>query len=99
MLSHFKWQATQGTVMAFNDSDWAGCIRTARSTSGGVLTIGEHAIKTYCRQQKVVALSCAEAELYAMVAASAEALAVQAYARDLGMEVNVELHADSSAAL
>ena len=99
LVSHFRWQATQGTVTAFTDSDWAGCIRTARSTSGGVVTIGEHTIKTYCRQQKVVALSSAEAELYAMVAASAEALAVQAYARDLGMEVNVELYADSSAAL
>ena len=65
-------------MTACTDSDWAGCICTARSTSGGVVTIGEHAIKTYCRQQKAIALSSAEAELYAMVAASAEALAVQA---------------------
>ena len=63
------------------------------------MTIGEHTIKTYCRQQKVVALNSAEAELYAMVAASAKALAAQAYARNLGMDVNVELNADSSAAL
>ena len=47
----------------------------------------------------MVALSSAEAELYAMVAASAESLAVQAYARDLGMELTSELYSDSSAAL
>ena len=86
-------------ITAFTDSDWAGCGRTARSTSGGVVTIGDHTIKTYCRQQKVVALSSAEAELYAMVAASAEAMAIQAYARDIGLEMSVELYADSSAAL
>ena len=46
--------------------------------------IGNHAIKSYSKQQKVIALSSAEAELYAMVAASAETLAVMAYAKDLG---------------
>ena len=34
-----------------------------------------------------------------MVAASAEAMAIQAYARDIGLEMSVELYADSSAAL
>ena len=45
--------------------------------------MGEHVIKTYRKQQKVIALSLAEAGLYAMVAASAETLALAAYARDL----------------
>ena len=56
-------------------------------------------MKTYCKQQRVVALSSAEAELYAMVAASAEALAMTAYGRDLGLELQCELYCDSSAAL
>ena len=38
--------------------------------------MGEHVVKTYCKQQKVIALSTGEAELYAMVAASAETLAL-----------------------
>ncbi len=74
-------------------------MRTARSTSGGIVTSGKHVIKTYCRQQKVVALSSAEAELYAMVAASAETLAAIAYAKDLGSKVGGEVYTDSSAAL
>ena len=63
------------------------------------MTIGEHTIKSWCRQQKVVALSSAEAELYAMVMASAEALAIVGYAADLGMQLGCEILADSSAAL
>ncbi len=99
LVMEFPWQVEQGTVTAYSDSDWAGCPRTARSTSGGIIMLGEHVIKTYSRQQKVVALSSAEAELYAMVAASAEALAIIAYAKDLGMTVNGEVYTDSSAAL
>lgn len=47
----------------------------------------------------MVALGSAEAELYAKVAASAEALAIAAYAHDLGLEMKCELYCDSSAAL
>ena len=28
------------TIDVFSDSDWAGCVRTCRSTSGGVVTVG-----------------------------------------------------------
>ena len=86
-------------VTTYTDSDWAGCVKTARSTSGGILTMGEHVIKTYAKQQKVIALSSAEAELYAMVAASAESIALIAYAKDLGMTMTGEVYTDSSAAL
>ena len=99
LVMHFKWQNPQSTIVAFTDSDWAGCVRTARSTSGGIVTIGSHVIKTYSRQQKTVALSSAEAELYAMVAASAETLAIIAYAQDLGTIFKGEIYTDSSAAL
>ena len=61
--------------------------------------MGSHTLKTYSKQQKVVALSSAEAELYAMVAASTEAMAMQSYARDLGVDLKSELYTDSSAAL
>ena len=47
----------------------------------------------------VIALSSAEAELYAMVAASAETPALAAYARDLGLDLDCELYCDSAAAL
>ena len=46
-----------------------------------------------------MALSSAEAELYAMVTASAETLAIAAYTKDLGVSLDCELYCDSSAAL
>ena len=59
----------------------------------------DHVIKTYSRLQRVIALSSAEAELYAMLAASAETLAGSAYAQDLGTSLVGEVYSDSSAAL
>ena len=99
LVMKFAWQVPQHMVAGYTDSDWAGCTKTARSTSGGIITIGEHTIKSYNKQQKVVALSSAEAELYAMVAASAETLGIIAYAKDLGMKLSGEIYGDSNAAL
>ena len=99
LVMKFRWQDMPSTITTFTDSDWAGCLETAKSTSGGALCLGEHVIKTYSKQQKVVALSSAEAELYAMVAASTETLGLQAYARDLGLDMKCELYCDSAAAL
>ena len=47
----------------------------------------------------MIALSSAEAELYAMVAASAETLPFAAYARDLGLDLYCELYCNSAAVL
>ena len=99
MVVNFEWQFAEGTVAAYTDSDWAGCVDTAKSTSGGIMMIGKHVVKTYSRQQRTIALSSAEAELHAMVAASAEALGIVKLCKDLGMKMEGEVYADSSAAL
>ena len=99
LVSLFAWQAPTLTVTAYTDSDWAGCKLTGRSTSGGIVTVGSHVLKTYSRQQKTVALSSAEAELHAMVAASAEALGIVSLMKDMGIDALGEVYADSSAAL
>ena len=99
MVNKYEWQATEGTVTTYTDSDWAGCVETAKSTSGGIVMIGKHSIKSYSRQQRTVALSSAEAELHAMVAASAETLGVIGLMHDLGMPMQGEVYADSSAAI
>ena len=54
--------------------------------------LGMHCLKTWATTQAIVALSSAEAELYAMVAASAETLAIIAYAGDLGMKAEGEIN-------
>ena len=38
---------TASTIDVYSDTDWAGCIRTRKSTSGGCLMLGKHVIKTW----------------------------------------------------
>ena len=64
MVIHFKFQKPVGMLTTFSDSDWAGCGTPGKSTSGGLVKIGCHAIKRWSRQQKVLALGSAEAEAY-----------------------------------
>ena len=61
--------------------------------------IGSHAIKSYSKQQRTIALSSAEAELHAMVAASAECLGIIALLKDMGRSMAGDIYSDSSAAL
>ena len=68
----YKFLETPCQLETFSDTDWAGCRRTRRSTTGGYTVAGSHLIKTWRKTQAVVVLSSAEAELYALVRASAD---------------------------
>ena len=52
-------------VTIFTDSNLAGCKETRKSSSAGLIMLGDHALKAYTRKQKIIARSSAEAELYA----------------------------------
>ena len=99
MVQEYRWQGRLDKMTVYSDSDWAGCKSTGRSTSGGMIMMGGHMIKSWARTQKVVALSSAEAELVAMVKATAEGLGISSLAADWGMRLGAEVLADSSAAL
>jgi hypothetical protein len=97
----FDWQDEVGLVLSvFSDSDWAGCRRTRRSTSGGAVLVGSHCLKTWSSTQAPIALSSAEAEYYAMVEAATRCLGLRSMLSELGIGVvgAIELHSDSSAA-
>ena len=81
------------------DTDFAGCLATRRSTSGGVALRGAHLIKYWSSTQKAVTLSAAEAEFYGLVKGTAERLGIQAWGRDLGLEMKIRMNADSAAAI
>jgi hypothetical protein len=85
-------------IRVYSDSDWAGCLRTRKSTSGGIITLGGMAIKHWSTTQSTIALSVGEAEYCALVKAAAEALGIQALARDLGWELRIEIFVDSTTA-
>ena len=74
-------------------------MRTAKSTSGGILMIGTHMIKAWSKTQNSISLSSAEAELIAMVKLSTELLGLMSLACDLNCRLHGRVWADSSAAL
>ena len=95
----YRLQEEQEYVSTYSDTDWAGCRRTRRSTTGGYSVLGSHVLKTWCKTQATVALSSAEAELYGLVRASAETLSTIAMYQDFGTLVKGCILGDASAAL
>ena len=87
------------SVDVFTDSDWAGCRSTCRSTSGGITRFGAHTLKTWSSTQATVALSSAEAELYALTKGAAQALGFITLMADMGVRVKATVHTDASAAI
>ena len=63
-----------------------------------MIFIGEHFIRHWSSTQSTVALSSGEAELYGVIRGTSEALALQSLAADLGVELSITVHTDSSAA-
>merc|ERR1711895_351289 len=71
----FKYQEEVKKIHVWVDTDYAGCRKTRKSTSGGVLMLGEHLIKGWSVTQAVIALSSGEAEYYGIVKGSSVAWA------------------------
>ena len=60
---------------------------------------GLHFIKSYSRARSSIALSSAEAELYALVSAAMQGLGMKAMMRDYGKEVEPMIMVDATAAI
>ena len=99
LVSKFHLQPVQESIRVYSDSDWAGCKKTGKSTSGGAIMIGGHCVRTWSSTQKTIALSSGEAELIALVKASTETIGMMNLAKEWGMVFGARIFADSSAAL
>ena len=95
---YYRWQY-EDNLTFYSDSDFAGCRRTSRSTSGGVILRGGHHLKSWSTTQKAITLSSAEAELSACVKASSEAIGTAQMVKSLGTDLEARVYVDSSAAL
>ena len=102
VIVQYGWQDEGKLVTLYTDSDWAGCRRTRKSTSGGAVLIGTRCVKTWSCTQVPIALSSAEAEHFSMVEGTIKAKGVQTVAREIGLLLNsnvpISLFTDSSAA-
>ena len=99
LVAHYRFQEEVEELRVYSDSDWAGCRRTAKSTSGGVIMRGGHYIKSWASTQKNITLSSGEAELVAVVKASTELIGVSQLAGEWGRALKGVVYIDSSAAL
>ena len=73
----YGWQSVIAAPSGYSDSDWAGDRRTGKSTSGGLIMMGRHLVKSWSRTQDSVTLSSAEAELVALSKVAMEMLGVR----------------------
>ena len=61
--------------------------------------LGQHMIKSWSTTQSVIALSSGEAEYYSMVKGGSVGLGAQAMLREMGVELNLVIKCDASAAV
>ena len=99
----YEWQSEEeaNKIVVYVDSDWAGCKKTRRSTTGGVLKVGRHALRTWSATQPTIATSSGEAELIAMSDGAARGLGLKTVLSELGLQPTlniVRVFTDSSVA-
>ena len=95
---HYDWQGG-GELEVFADTDFAGCLETRKSTSGGCAFRGSHLVKHWSSTQKTIALSSGEAELAGIVKGAGESIGLRSICQDMGMNVKIRVHTDASAAI
>ncbi len=98
LVFKYPWQTAE-KVEVYSDTDWGGCAKTRKSTSGGGLLLGRHLIKSWSSTQSLVSLSSGEAEFYGVVKAAGTGLGYQSLLRDLGFQLPVRTWTDSTATL
>ena len=94
----FGRQAKPSKVRIQVDSDHAGDAVTRRSTTGMVALYGSHTLKHSSNVQLTIALSTGESEYYALVKGGSVGLGLQSPLQDFGVEVEVLVESDATAA-
>ena len=57
LVMMYPWQALSDTLKVYTDADHAGCLRTRKSTSGGVVMWGPALLKAWSRTQTLIGAS------------------------------------------
>ena len=98
-VTTFRRQEGVKVIDVWADTDYAGCTETRKSTSGGVVMLGQHVIKGWSNTQSVIALSSGEAEYYGLVRGTSIGIGIRSLMQDFGREMRVRTNTDSSAAV
>ena len=92
-------QQTVEGIDVYTDTDWAGCPKARKSTSGGCVMLGSHCIKHWSSTQSSVALSSGEAEFAGVIRGAGQGLGYKALLQDLGVGARLRVWTDPSAAI
>ena len=98
LVYHYPWQEVD-MFDVYSDTDWAGCIKTRKSTSGGCVMFGRHLIKPWPSTQASVSLSSGESEFYGVVKAAGIGLGYVSLLEDVGIPLPLRVWADSAATI
>ena len=79
--------------------DWAGCVKTRKSTSGGCPMLGSHLLKSWSNTQGLVFLGSGESKFSSVTTAAGIGLGFQSLLHDLGIHMEITFWTDSSATL
>ncbi len=91
LVMNFGWQDALTAFVVFTDTDWAGCVRARKSTSGGVALRGTRVLRAWCSRQAIVSLSSAEAQLISLARGAAEELGIRSLAADFSHEYGLRI--------
>ncbi len=94
----YQFEDWDGVVRGWSDTDYAGCTKTRKSTSGGMIKKGSHYIKSWSVNQDAIALSSGEAEYYGLVRTATQSIGIKSLLKDMGIESGITLYTDASAA-
>ena len=99
-IGRFAWQKAPIKLTVQSDSDWAGERKTRKNVSSGNIRFGDHLLRSWCKDECVIALSSGEAELYAACMAALQVMGIESMARDQGVDLDaMELQVDANAAI
>ena len=87
-------------IIAYVDSDWAGCVDTRRSTMGFIIQVANGPTSWKSKTIKSIALSSCEAEFVSLSEVCREIMWMCTFLDELGIAYHVpEIHCDSSSAI
>ena len=99
VVNQYRYQKNWKIMDVWSDTDQAGCLETRKSTTGGIVMFGEHAIKHWSSTQSLISISSREAEYYGCVRAASHGMGVQSMLADLGVkEKRLRVKTDASVA-
>ena len=91
MAQFFQHQSKLSPFVMWSDADQAGCVKTRKRVSGGVLMAGGCCIKSYSKGQGCL-LSSGESEYYALVSRASSLLGEVLTAKDRGLQTENEVY-------